>query len=404
MSVDLRDLVRVERAAVFKKGRRAATLVRLRDRVRLTYDEEYAAGGGAALASTLPVTPDPVDTVAGALPAYFANLLPEGRRLAALRVAVKTSLDDELSLLLAVGADAVGDVQVLPDGSAPEATASRVEARRWSEVSFAEVFSAETGDDPDRVALPGVQPKASARMISFPVRRGTDHFILKLDPPEFPHLCRNEWLMLRAARASGLATVEAELVTDRDGREALAVQRFDRTADGGLLAVEDACQVLGRYPADKYALTTEAGTQGLAAVSSAPLVVARTLLRWVAFAYLSGNGDLHGKNLAVAERPDGTVLAAPAYDLPSSYPYGDTTMALPLAGKTRDDIGRRDLLGLAAGLGLPERAATKVLDEVVDAVDGWLPLLDESGFPARTVHKWSRFTRNRRQRLAASST
>jgi len=37
---------------------------------------------------------------AGALPSYFSGLLPEGRRLGALRRAVKTSADDELSLLL----------------------------------------------------------------------------------------------------------------------------------------------------------------------------------------------------------------------------------------------------------------------------------------------------------------
>ena len=45
------------------------------------------------------------------------RLLPEGRRLGALRRAVKTSADDELSLLLAVGADAIGDVQVVPSGT-----------------------------------------------------------------------------------------------------------------------------------------------------------------------------------------------------------------------------------------------------------------------------------------------
>jgi serine/threonine-protein kinase HipA len=288
---------------------------------------------------------------------------------------------------------------VLPDGLAPEEAEPRVRTRRWDEVSFAEVFAAESGADPDRVALPGVQPKASARMISFPVRRGTEHFILKLDPPEFPHLCRNEWLMLRCAQKAGLPTVRAELVTDRDGREGLAVQRFDRTPAGGLLAVEDACQVLGRYPADKYNLTTEEVTAGLAATSSAPLVTARTLLRWVAFAFVSGNGDLHAKNLAVAERPDGTVLAAPAYDLPSSYPYGDVTMALPVAGRSRDDIGRSDLVALARHLGLPDRASGKVLDEVVDAVDGWLGLLEQSGFPQRTVHKWRRLAAHRRERL-----
>jgi serine/threonine-protein kinase HipA len=400
VSLPWEELRRVDRAAVFKKRVRAAELRREPHGVELVYDEAYLAAGGAPLASTLPLRREPFVTAAGALPPYLSGLLPEGRRLSALRNAVKTSADDELSLLLAVGADAVGDVQVVPAGVEPEEVSPRVEFTRWRDVSFAEVFAAETGAEPDRVALPGVQPKASARMISLPVRRGSGRFILKLDPPEYPHLCRNEWLMLQAAGASGLPVVTADLVTDKDSHEALAVSRFDRTAGGGLLAVEDGCQVAGRYPADKYNLSTEAVGLALSALGDAPLVVARTLLRWVAFGYVSCNGDLHAKNLAVAERSDGTMQAAPAFDLPSSYPYGDVTMALTVAGKSREDIGRTDLMALASGWGLPARAAEKVLDEVVSRADLWVDRLDESGFPQRMVTKWRRAVDYRRKRLS----
>ena len=83
------------------------------------YTPEYLANPGLGVATTLPSTDQPVVTPAGAVPAYFAGLLPEGRRLTALRSAIKTSVDDDLSLLLAVGADPVGDVQILPTGVAP---------------------------------------------------------------------------------------------------------------------------------------------------------------------------------------------------------------------------------------------------------------------------------------------
>lgn len=181
---------------------------------------------------------------------------------------------------------------------------------------------------------------------------------------------------------------------------ALVVRRFDRTSDGGGLAVEDACQASGRYPADKYAITAEQACNVLAAASDAAMVTARTLLRWVAFAYVSGNGDLHAKNLAIAEREDGLVQAAPAYDLPSSYPYGDNTLALTLNGKDQEDVGRTDLLALAAELGLPARAAGTVVDAVVDGVDSWVGSLDESGFDQRTVAKWRRAVGYRQSRLA----
>lgn len=396
---DWAEYRRFDRAQVLKKEVRAGQLQRREGGVEFRYDPEYLAAGHEPVASTLPLGDVPTFRPSGAVPPYFAGLLPEGRRLQAVRAAVKTSLDDELSLLLAVGADPVGDVRVLPDGVAPEEVAPRVQVRRWSEVSFSEVFAEETGTEPDRVALPGVQPKASALMISLPVRQTGGPVILKLDPPEFPHLCRNEWLMLQAAKASGLSVVHAELVTDRDGSEALAVHRFDRTSGGGLLAVEDACQALGRYPAEKYNLTTEEACAALVRISDAPLAAARTLLRWVTFAFLSCNGDLHAKNLSVGESEAGLVQPTPAYDLPSSYPYGDVTLALSINGRSREDVGRADLIGLAAGLGVPERAAAKVIDDVVARADLWLPRLSESGFGDRTLHKWRRAVEYRRDRL-----
>lgn len=402
MSAELGRLRTVGQADVYKKQHRVGTLTRRPVGVVFAYDPDYLDDPHAvAAASTLPVGGSPLLTPAGAVPPYFAGLLPEGRRLTALRTAVKTSADDELSLLLAVGADAVGDVRVIPEGEPVAEVTPRIAAAAWSEVSFTDVFEAERGGSPDRVGLPGVQPKASAAMISTPIARGTDRFILKLDSPEFPRLCRNEFLMIKAARLSGLPTVEADLARDRDGREGLVVRRFDRVVGGELLAVEDGCQVLGRYPADKYNLSTEEVCLALSRLCDAPVVAARTLLRWVAFAYVSCNGDLHAKNIAVSERLEGGLRPCPAYDLPSSYPYGDTTMALSINGKDREDIGRADLLAVAAYLGVPERAAAKVLDTVAAAVDRWLPLLGDSGFDARLLTKWRKAASYRKARLLA---
>ena len=392
MTVDLQELTGVDRAVVFKKGLPAALLTRSADGVEFSYLPAYIGDAGPPVASTLPVTGESEFRSAGAVPPFFAGLLPEGRRLSALRAAVKTSGDDELSLLLAVGGDTVGDVQILPEGVNPGAVEPRVTVVDWAETSFADLFVAEIGGGPgvDRVGLPGVQDKVSASMIAFPVAATAGSYILKLNPPEFPHLVENEAFMLTAAGRSGLQTVEAEVVTDRDGASGLLVRRFDRAAGGSLLAVEDGCQVLGRYPAAKYALTTEAVCAGLAAATDAPVVAGRVLLRWVAVAYVTCNGDLHAKNLAVGERPDGSYRVTPAYDLPASYPYGDLTMALPVNGKRREDIARRDLVALADALRVPDRAATKVIDDVVARVDAWLPELADLPFDPGVLTKWRR--------------
>lgn len=396
----------VERAAVFKQGRRAGTLERRTDAVVFMYEPEYIAAEGPPVATTLPRSAQPVLThAAGALPPFFSGLLPEGRRLSALRAAVKTSADDELTLLLAVGGDTVGDVQVVPEGDEPVEIAPRLTATSWDEVRFADLFSASVGGASgiDRVALAGVQEKVSARMINVPVTRENVRFVLKLDPPDFPHLVANEAFFLEAARRSGLDVAEAEVVHDATGASGLLVRRFDRVGDssGGvsMLAQEDACQVLGRFPADKYRVTTEDVIRALADVCRARPVAARALLEQVAFAYLSCNGDAHAKNFSVRRLSGGEWRVTPAYDLPSSYPYGDTTMALSINGRLREDVGRGDFVALGTAVGLRTRAVERVLDELREAVDLWIGELPSLPFDTRMLHKLRRAVEYRRERL-----
>lgn len=125
------------------------------------------------------------------------------------------------------------------------------------------------------------------------------------------------------------------------------MERFDRIRQGEdvvSLAVEDACQLLDLYPADKYAVGSEEVTLAAAEVCAARPVAARAALTQFAFAWLTGNGDLHAKNLSVLQQPTGEWRVAPVYDIPSTMPYGDLTMALPLDGR------RRDLEGVSGGL------------------------------------------------------
>lgn len=384
----------VQRADVFKQGRLASTLERTPDGVRFSYLPSWLAENGPPVALSLPLTPTPVLRPGGALPAFFTGLLPEGRRLGVLRRQVKTSADDELSLLLAVGTDTVGDVQVVPAGEPlhdPDPLVVLDETFRFAEVL------AELGIRWDRTALPGVQDKASAAMLNLPVRRQGTRFLLKLDPPEFRHLVVNEGFFLKAARLTGLATVDATVVHDADGVPGLLVERFDRPA-GARLAVEDACQVLDRPPADKYLLTTEAAFGALAQVCGAPLPAALALVRQLAFCYLTGNGDAHAKNFAVLQLPDGEWRPTPAYDLPSSQPYGDTTLALSVHGR-KSDLGGRDLVALGEVLGLHERATRKAVDQVCQGADLWLPDLDELPFGRDTLSKLRRVVEHRRRRM-----
>ena len=400
---DLAELREVARADVHKAGRLAAALTRTPDGVRFDYLPSWLDAGQPAVATTLPVTRTPVVTPGGALPAYFAGLLPEGRRLGALRRQVKTSADDELSLLMAVGADAIGDVQVVPNGVDPAAVPPRVVVGDLSTVTFAEVL-AELDIRPERAALPGVQDKVSAAVLSLPLAQRGTRFILKLSPPEYPYLVENEACFLGAARLSGLRVPSATVVRDRAGVSGLLVERFDRRASGDgqaprALALEDACQVLGRPPADKYLTGCERTFAGLVAVCQAPLPAARTFLTQLVFAYLSSNGDAHAKNFSVLQDEAGEWRPSPVYDVPSSQPYGDTTMALSMGGRTSGDFGGGDFVALGATLNLPVKAGRKVVANQVERVDSWLPLLDELPFDSGQIRELRRVVSHRRRRL-----
>lgn len=368
----LERLPSVTVADVRKAGVPAATLTRDADGIEFAYRADYLASGGLAVATTLPLTDQPVRTQAGAVPPYFSGLLPEGRRLTSLHRAVKTSADDELSLLLAVGRDTVGDVQVVPEGEDPPPATPLLQVdREWSEVRFADVFSAV--GVVDRVGLPGIQDKVSAGMISVPVGRAGDRYILKVDPPEYPHVVENEAFFLKLAREVRIESADATVVTDADGRPGLLVRRFDRIADPSgstiPLASEDACQVLGRWPADKYHLSAEQVVEGLAAHCRARPVALQRLFQQICFAWLTGNGDVHAKNLAILRTSEGEWQVAPAYDLPSTVPYGDKSLALAVQGRTRG-VSRRHLLAFAGAVGLRERVALRVLDGLLERTEG----------------------------------
>jgi serine/threonine-protein kinase HipA len=274
-------------------------------------------------------------------------------------------------LLLAVGRDAVGDVQVVPSGDDDDPIEPLAQVdRSWDEISFADVLS--EADVVDPVALAGVQDKASARMISVPVRRRGERFILKVDPPEYRHVVENEAFFLRRASSAGLEAAVAEVVHDRDGRPGLLVRRFDRLAqpDGTsvVLACEDGCQVLGRWPADKYNLSAEEVVVGLAEQCDARSLATRELFRQLVYAWLTGNGDVHAKNLSILATTEGEWRVSPAYDLLTTVPYGDLDMALPMMGRV-EGFGRRRLLDFGVEVGLSAKLATRVLDGVLDGLD-----------------------------------
>jgi serine/threonine-protein kinase HipA len=177
------------------------------------------------------------------------------------------------------------------------------------------------------------------------------------------------------------------------GAAGLLVRRFDRVHEGDevrALAVEDACQVLGRWPGDKYVISTEEAITALAWHCRAPGVAVLELYRLLVFAYLTGNGELHAKNLAILRQPSGEWRVAPAYDLPSSAIYGDRTMALPVEDRIRQQLSWPILRTLATAVGLPERLAEDAVREQTAAAARWIEDLGQLPFDAARLRNLRR--------------
>jgi serine/threonine-protein kinase HipA len=374
----------VERVAVFRNAERVGTLQRTAHGSRFDYDDGFferhrERSGGIAV--HLPYARRTTETSGVNLHPYFAGLLPEGLRLRAMVARLKTSEDDLFTLLVAAGSDCVGDLFVVQEGERPLLDDESLAVTE--EASFSELWK-QTLESDTHPLLAGVQEKLSPSLMTLPVRARGKRWLLKLNPPDKPELVDNEFFFMTLAATCLKNVARVERVRDRHGVAGLLVARFDRLRDGAGRWVgvhqEDACQVLNRYPAEKYRLSTNDLFQALE-VCGAPLVARLRLVELLAFSYLIGNGDLHGKNVSVGARGTGLELTD-AYDLLSTRPYGDRRLALSVEGRD-DNLKRHHLFALGARQGLSEAALAPRLDHLCDRVEASIPELGTIGFDAR---------------------
>ncbi|NUS43456.1 MAG: type II toxin-antitoxin system HipA family toxin [Mycobacteriaceae bacterium] len=410
-SLDPTRLRHVDTADVYKAGRPAGHLRRDRDDVLFIYAESFLDDPTTApVAFSLPKATAAFRSTGGSVPTFFAGLLPEGLRLTAITSAARTSEDDHFSILLAVGSDTIGDVQVVPAGTVLTDPPPLLDKTDTTDVDFDALFARATSthaDDLDRTALPGVQVKVSAQMISTPIAGADGPSILKLNPPDYPFLVENENFFLDMAHACGIRVPDHHMATDRNGRTALFVDRFDRVIERGRtrrLAQEDACQVLDRYPSAKYRISLQEAVSGLAAAvtegrGSRPAATLQ-MLEIAAFSYLIGNGDLHGKNLSIRQNSDGTWEATPAYDLLCTQPYLSwrDPMALPLYGRD-GKLGHRWWAEAAVRLGVGQRAINRSLERITDAAEPWIDRVSTIGFDDKTTSHMVTMIAERRKEL-----
>jgi serine/threonine-protein kinase HipA len=225
-------------------------------------------------------------------------------------------------------------------------------------------------------------------------------YILKPQSRDWDALPENEHLTMNLARLSGIETPPLGLVTLLDGSSAYIVRRFDRALDGRKRACEDFCQLAELAPKDKYAGSIEACAKLVSRFATEPIIEALAFFRQALFAWWTGDGDLHRKNLSLVREDDASWRLSPAYDRVSTHlliPRDE--LALTVQGK-RSGLKRKAWLALAENIGLPARSAARTIETQRGVLDDALAMTERSALPAQQVRAQSEWLRRTSAALA----
>jgi serine/threonine-protein kinase HipA len=379
-----------EHFAVHLHKRRIATLHRREDYTWLTFEPGYSADPDRAVLGLRFEEGLHARHAANLrLPPWFSNLLPEGSLRDWIADSRGTSVAREMELLVRVGHDLPGAVQVFAEDTA---------ARRARDAG--DEIVADAADPPSsrrwRFSLAGVGLKFSmlrrGDRFTAPGRGEGGDWIIKLPDPKHAAVPANEHAMMKLAEASSIRTPEVRLV-DRDlledlpdsvwpegERTAYAIRRFDRDADRSPIHIEDFAQVRGLYPQNKYTGSFE---------TLAALVYRRRdtaslleLVRRLTFNILIRNGDAHLKNWSLLYEDPRVPVLAPAYDLVATGVYAPRgepeDLGLKFGGQKRfEGVSRANFAALQAKLGVSVSLADEALAQIDRVLAAWPAVSEE---------------------------
>ncbi|MEV4420348.1 HipA domain-containing protein [Patulibacter sp. NPDC049589] len=314
---------------------------------------------------------------------FARGLLPEGAALAALAKEARVAQTSTFDLLRRFGRDVAGALVVSDDP--PEARAGGVVPYAGDELEAAvadlDGHPLDLRDDSE-LSIAGFQDKLLlvARddgSWGRPVGGRPSTHILKRDHPVHRGIVAAEAAALRLARAADLTTVTPQVV-GLGGYDCLIVDRFDRrvTAAGTVrVHQEDLCQatgtdVEGDRGRAKYEGHGGPGFRALAdlldAYADEPVAQLRRLVRVMVFTVLIGNGDAHGKNLALLHPDPKSVELASLYDTVPTvlWPALKDRAAMHVAGRTTlSEVTAHDLVAEARSWRLSRTDATRQVRE-----------------------------------------
>lgn len=278
---------------------------------------------------------------------YFDNLLPDNPEIRQ-RIAsrFKTRSLETFALLEAIGRDAAGAVQLLPENS-PAPEIHTLTARPLTESDVAEhlrgTLTARQDLAPEdfRFSLAGAQEKTALlwHQGQWHIPQGStpSSHIFKLPLGlagnvrfDLSHSVENEWLCMELLKELGLNVAHTQIGQFED-QKVLIVERFDRvwSRHGHLIRLphEDLLQASGLPSHAKYESHGGPGIHTIMQVlsgSSNALADRQAFFKTLLVFYLLAAPDGHAKNFSLAIEPGGYFRLAPLYDVLSAWPWVGT--------------------------------------------------------------------------------
>jgi serine/threonine-protein kinase HipA len=262
------------------------------------------------------------------------------------------------------------------------------------------------------ITVAGVQKKLSLHLFSekggasrLTLTGYPQGYILKPQSADFAFLPESEQIVMTMADAAGIQTVPHSLICVSDNSNAYITGRIDRTSGGEKIHMEDFCQLSERLTEDKYKGSYEQCAKIIRKFSSRPGIDLSDFFYRLLFCFVTGNSDMHLKNFSLIKNlQTGDWTLSKAYDLlPVNLlmPSDTEETALTLNGK-KSRLRRTDFLELAKSAAIPEKAAQKMMEDILSKKGELLSLAKSPLLPQEMQEEFIKLIEERCSRLAVS--
>lgn len=347
----------------------------------------------------------------------FQVSLPEGslRQLLIQKFAKHFNYFGDVEMLATVGSHLVGRVKVVPRGTPLAQAGPPTILRDLLKESSPELINHYVSEHLHYAGVSGgflkflaksptEETEETQETINAKAALMFDHWIVKLNDVDRPHLALNEYFGMTLARKMGLPVPDFHLSEDYSR---IAIKRFDVTPDGKRVGFEDMAAMLGLNASDKFSGSVE---RIIKTINSYCKPMAAQASREQFFAHYLAcsvirNGDAHLKNFGMTYTSWEDVKMAPVFDMVSMSLYAPRAQngdaldepALSLGGVKRwltseaiTELGKRCLINPSKQAVIVERlcsALEETANELRAFIDSGPPGFDVVG--KRLLELWS---------------